>query len=80
MTSEEAGSVILDIFRKECEKPGDALSNKELHNEYFRKTQSALGFFEGVKYLVSHKLLAEKEDEANTHTITKSGWKTCGRE
>jgi len=74
MTPEDAGSVILEIFRKDCDKPGDSLSNKDLHKEYFRKTESALGFFEGVQYLIQHKWLTPTKDTANTHQITKSGW------
>jgi hypothetical protein len=75
MTMEESGSVILDIFRKECAKPGDALSNKVVHDAYFKKTDSGLGFFEGVRWLVKHRWLAEKEGEVNTYEITKAGWK-----
>jgi hypothetical protein len=75
MKPEDAGNIILDIFRRDCDKAGESLSNKKLHGEYFRKTDSALGFFEGVRYLVDHKWLAVNETEENCHQITKSGWK-----
>ena len=75
MTHQEAGNVILEIFQRQCDKAGDSLSNKVVHQEYFRKTESGLGFFEGVNYLLQHKWLAPKEGEANTHQITKSGWR-----
>ena len=74
MTEEEAGGVILGIFKRECDKAGDVLTNKEIHKEFFRKTESALGFFEGVNWLVRQKWLAVHED-ANTYQITKAGWK-----
>jgi hypothetical protein len=76
MTEEEAGSVILEIFHRECAKAGESLTNKELHQEYFRKTESGLGFFEGVKWLVQQKLLAESEGQTNCHQITKAGWRS----
>ena len=76
MTQEEAGSVILEIFRRECDQAGDCLTNKVVHNAYFKKTESTLGFFEGVNWLVQHKWLVAMEGQENCHRITKSGWKT----
>jgi|SwirhirootsSR3_FD_contig_51_7240512_length_322_multi_1_in_0_out_0_1 hypothetical protein len=73
MTQEEAGSVILNIFKRECDKAGDVLPNKTLHKEFFRKTESGLGFFEGVKWLVDQKWLAVNEAQENSHSITKAG-------
>jgi hypothetical protein len=75
MTPEDAGNIILEIFRRECDKAGESISNKKLHGEYFRKTESALGFFEGVRYLVAQKWLVVDEKEENQHQITKAGWK-----
>jgi len=75
MTPEDSGNIILDIFRRDCSKAGDSLSNKQLHEEYFHKTDSAMGFFEGVRYLVDHKWLVLNKLEANHHQITKAGWK-----
>jgi hypothetical protein len=77
MTSEEAGDVILAIFRRECDKVGDTLTNKVVHQEYFRKTESGLGFFEGIQYLIQRKWLAIAEGAANTHQITKAGWRAA---
>jgi len=75
MTEEEAGAVILGIFKRECEKAGDVLTNKQVHKEFFRKTESGLGFFEGVNYLVRQKWLVVSEADANSLQITKAGWR-----
>jgi hypothetical protein len=72
MTGEESGNVILSIFQRDCKKAGDKLSNKALHAAYFRKTDSGLGFQEGLKYVVGKKWVAAAEEE-NTHKITASG-------
>jgi hypothetical protein len=72
MTMEEAGMVILEIFKKQCKKPGETLSNKVVHEIYFKKTESGLGFADGVRWLVKHRWLAEKD--GNAHEITKAGW------
>ena len=73
MTQEEAGSVILEIFQRHSRKSGEFLSNKDLHDEFFKKTQSGLGFFDGVKFLLEHKWLAPAEGQENCHKLTKSG-------
>jgi len=75
MTREEAGGIILEIFRRECDKPGIGMTNKVLHQAYFRRTESALGFFEGVNYLIERRWLAAMEGEQNTHAVTKAGWR-----
>jgi hypothetical protein len=73
MTGEESANVILEIFQKSCKKAGDSMSNKLLHDAYFKKTQSGLGFAEGLKYLVDKKWLAADPTAPNTHVITKTG-------
>jgi hypothetical protein len=73
MSPEEAGRVILNIFQRQCHKAGDVLSNKALHKEFFRQTESGLGFFEGVRWLVDHKWLAVGDTDPNGHSITKAG-------
>ena len=75
MTQEEAGGVILGIFQRECDKAGGVLPNKLVHKEYFRKTESGLGFFEGVNYLIQQRWLAVTEGQENCHQITKEGWR-----
>jgi hypothetical protein len=75
MTREQAGTVILDIFKDECEKPGVGLTNKLVHEQYFRRTESGLGFFEGINYLLERRWLAAMEGQANTHALTKAGWR-----
>ena len=77
MTAEEAGYIILDIFHRECAKAGESLSNKDLHGAYFRKTESTLGFFEGVAYLTERKWLTPTKDAVNSNQITKAGWNTA---
>ena len=73
MIGEESGDVILAIFQRDCKKPGDSLTNKLLHDAYFRKTDSGLGFTEGLKYLVEKRWLAATVGVVNCHEITKSG-------
>jgi hypothetical protein len=51
----------------------DSLTNKLLHDAYFRKTDSGLGFMEGLKYLVEKRWLAATVGVVNCHEITKSG-------
>ena len=72
MTAEEAGRVILEIFRAKCKKAGDSLSTAVIHKEYFRKTGSALGFDDGVAWLFRANCLA-KGAKPNTHEITDVG-------
>jgi hypothetical protein len=72
---EEAGNILLEIFQRTCSKPGESLSNKLLHDAYFKKNDSSLGFQEGLKYLVQKRWLEPTEGAANTHHITKSGWR-----
>jgi hypothetical protein len=71
---EESGNVILEIFQKECSKPGDSMTNKHLHDIFFKKTQSGLGFMDGLRHLVQKRWLAANPNVQNSHTITKSGW------
>jgi hypothetical protein len=71
---EESGNVILAIFQRDCSKPGDSISNKLVHDAYFKKTDSGLGFMDGIKYLVEKRWLAATEGVENTHQITKTGW------
>jgi hypothetical protein len=72
MTPEEAGRVILDIFRAKCKKAGDSLPTNVVHKEYFRKTGSALGFEGGIGWLFRHHCLAPSS-KPNVNEITEVG-------
>jgi len=73
MDQEEAANVIIDIFQRKSAKNGDALSHKVLHVEYFKKTGSGLGFFEGVNWLLKKKWLESVEGQENVHRMTRAG-------
>ena len=73
MNPEESGNILRDILRDSCETPADFLSNKDLHKEYFRKTESARGFFEGIEYLLHKKHITQTKDHQNCHQLTKAG-------
>ena len=77
MKQEEAAGVILNIFQRKIakngDKAGDVLSHKVLHVEYFKKTGSGLGFFEGVNWLLKKKWLEAVEGQENCHRMTRAG-------
>jgi hypothetical protein len=73
MSSEESASLILDIFRRSCPSAGQSLSNKQLHVEYFKKSGSGLGFFDGVNWLLKKRWLEPVEGQENCHRMTKAG-------
>ena len=73
MEQEEAANVILNIFQRKSAKTGDMLTHKALHVEYFKKTGSGLGFFEGVNWLLKKKWLETVEGQENCHRMTRAG-------
>jgi len=68
--------MILAIFQRDCRKAGDSISNKLLHDAYFKKNDSGLGFAEGLSYLLGKGWIAATEGVVNSHRITPAGWRT----